>query len=132
MKGPPIYARLPGRNVFRLPDMSSDDMAIGKPEDHREEPGFEFVAASGYYLYGWDHEWVHDDSGKPVQSVDHLVSEIEHLFAYGKLARPNKLILLMHDEMFQDSFNGTANLQSLIASLKKRSYKFGQISAFDD
>ncbi|SDP91098.1 Peptidoglycan/xylan/chitin deacetylase, PgdA/CDA1 family [Phyllobacterium sp. YR620] len=132
LKGPPIYARLPGRNVFRLPDMSSDDMAIGKPEDHREEPGFEFVAASGYYLYGWDHEWVHDDSGKPVQSVDHLVSEIEHLFAYGKLARPNKLILLMHDEMFQDSFNGTANLQSLIASLKKRSYKFGLISAFDD
>lgn len=49
LKGPPIYTRLPGRNVFRFPDMSSDDFSIGKPEDRREEPGFEFVAASGYY-----------------------------------------------------------------------------------
>ena len=132
LKGPPIYARLPGRNVFRLPEMSSDDMGIGKPEDHREEPGFEFVAASGYYLYGWDHEWVHDGTGKPVQSVDTLVSEIAHLFAFGGMAKPNKMILLMHDEMFQDGFDGTANLQSLVAALKKRGYAFGQISRFDD
>jgi hypothetical protein len=45
LKAPPIYARLPRRNVFRLPDMLSDDLSIGKPEDRREEPGFEFVAA---------------------------------------------------------------------------------------
>lgn len=131
LKGPPIYARLPGRNVFRLPDMSSDDFSIGKPEGRRKEPGFEFVAASGYYLYGWDHEWVHDDRGKPVQKVGHLVSEIDHLFAYGKLAKPDKLILLMHDEMFQDNYNGTANLQALVDTLKKRGYAFGNISSFD-
>jgi peptidoglycan/xylan/chitin deacetylase (PgdA/CDA1 family) len=101
LKGPPIFARLPGTNVFRLPDISSDDMAIGKPEDHREEPGFEFVAASGYYLYGWDHEWVHDAKGKPVQTVEHLVSEIDHLFSYGKLAKQNMLILLMMTRCFR-------------------------------
>lgn len=132
LKGPPIYARLPGRNVFRLLDMSSDDLSIGKPEDRREEPDFEFVAASGYYLYGWDHEWVHDGQGKPVQTVEHLVSEIDHLFAYGKLAKPNKLILLMHDEMFQDTYNGTTNLQALVATLKNRGYAFGKIDNFDD
>lgn len=127
----PIYARLPGRNVFRLPDMSSDDMSIGKPEDKREEPDFEFVAATGYYLYGWDHEWVHDSQGKPVQTVEHLVREIDHLFSYGKLAKPNKLILLMHDEMFQDAYNGAINLQLLITGLKQRGYAFGRIDDFD-
>lgn len=90
------------------------------------------MAASGYYIYGWDHEWVHDDTGKPVQSVATLVSEIDHLFAFGGMARRNKMILLMHDEMFQDSFNGIVNLQSLISALKKRGYAFGQISRFDD
>ncbi|WP_237143640.1 hypothetical protein [Phyllobacterium zundukense] len=74
---------------------------------------------------------MHDDKGKPVQTVDHLVNEIDHLFAYGKLAQPNKLILLMHDEMFQDSYNGATNLQSLIAALKKRRYMFGSIDKFD-
>lgn len=131
LTGNPIHARLPGRNVFRLPDLSSDDLSIGKPEDRREEPDFEFVAASGYFLYGWDHEWVHENSGKPVQTVDHLLGEIDHLFGFGKLARPNKLILLMHDEMFQDTFNGADNLKALITGLKVRGYTFGRIKDYD-
>ncbi|MEI9404966.1 hypothetical protein [Mesorhizobium argentiipisi] len=40
---------------------------------------------------------MHEDSGKPLQSVDHLVSEMDHLFGYGHFAKPNKLILLMHE-----------------------------------
>lgn len=37
------------------------------------------------------------------------------------------MILLMHDEMFQDQFNGRENLQSLIRKLKERGYAFGDI-----
>jgi hypothetical protein len=37
----------------------------------------------------------------------------------------------MHDEMFQDNYNGTANLQALVDTLKKRGYAFGNISSFD-
>ena len=128
---PAVHARLPGRDVFRLPNYSKDDNSLGLAEAGREDPDYEFVAASGFWLYGWDHEWVHEDSGKPVQSVDHLVSEIDHLFGYGHFARPNKLILLMHDEMFQDAFDGKANLTALIAALRLRHYAFGAIAGYD-
>ncbi|TIT01382.1 MAG: polysaccharide deacetylase [Mesorhizobium sp.] len=128
---PSVHARLPGRDVFRLLSMSKNDTSLGLAEEGREDPDYEFVAASGFYLYGWDHEWVHENSGKPVQTVDHLVSEIDHLFGYGRFVKPGKLILLMHDEMFQDVFDGKTNLTALIKALKLRRYTFGAISDYD-
>lgn len=128
---PIVHARLPGRDVFRLPSMSKNDTSLGLAQEGREEPDYEFVAASGFYLYGWDHEWVHEDSGKPVQSVDHLVSEIDHLFGYGRFVKPGKMILLMHDQMFQDGFDGKKNLTELINALKQRNYRFGTITDYD-
>ncbi|WP_192247743.1 polysaccharide deacetylase family protein [Mesorhizobium silamurunense] len=128
---PAVHARLPGRDVFRLPSMSKDDNSLGLAQAGREDPDYEFVAASGFWLYGWDHEWVHEDSGKPVQSVDHLVSEIDHLFGYGHFAKPGRLILLMHDEMFQDAFDGKAKFTALIAALKLRHHAFGAIATHD-
>ncbi|RWP45615.1 MAG: polysaccharide deacetylase [Mesorhizobium sp.] len=128
---PSVHARLPGRDVFRLLSMSKNDTSLGLAEEGREDPDYEFVAASGFYLYGWDHEWVHENSGKPVQTVDHLVSEIDHLFGYGRFVKPGKLILLMHDGMFQNVFDGKANLTALIKALKLRGYTFGAISDYD-
>ena len=128
---PVVHARLPGRDVFRLPSMSKNDTSLGLAQEGREEPDYEFVAASGFYLYGWDHEWVHEDSGKPVQSVDHLVSEIDHLFGYGRFVKPGKMILLMHDQMFQDGFDGKKKLTDLIDALKLRNYRFGTIADYD-
>lgn len=127
----PTHARLPGRNVFRLPNISTNDLSIDRIEIGIEEPDYEFVAATGFWLYGWDHEWVHDGTGKPVQSVTRLVSEIDHMFT-GKVrfVRPNRLILLMHDEI-QDTFNGTANLTALIQGLRQRGYSFGHIPDYD-
>ncbi len=44
----PVQARLPGRDVFRLPDVYKDDLSIGKTEDEIEQIDFEFVSASGF------------------------------------------------------------------------------------
>jgi hypothetical protein len=41
------------------------------------------------------------------------------------------LILLMHDEMFQDAFDGKATLTALIAALRLRHYAFGAIAGYD-
>jgi peptidoglycan/xylan/chitin deacetylase (PgdA/CDA1 family) len=127
----PVKARLPGRNVFRLPDVFRNDLGIGSKENRVEEVDFDFVSASGFDLYGWDHEWVHDGTGKPVQTVDHLVSEIDHLFRGVRFVRPGKMILLMHDEMFKDSFEGKTNLAALITALKQRGYVFGSLETYD-
>lgn len=128
---PPIPARLPGRDVFRLRYMSRDDFGLSLEEAQREQVDFEFVAASGFHLYGWDFEWVHDDSGKPVQSVERLIDEIGHLFAAGRTVGKNKLILLMHDEMFQDVFQGKEKLTALVAGLRGKGYVFGHIADYD-
>jgi hypothetical protein len=60
-----------------------------------------------------------------------FISEIDNLFGYGRFVKPGKLILLMHDEMFQDAFNGKANLTALIDGLRKRGYSFGSIARYD-
>lgn len=128
---PKVDARLPGRNVFRLRNVSSEDLSLNVAEWQREWLDYELVAEAGFDLYGWDFEWVHSNDGKPVQSVDHLVREIDHLFAYGRFVRPGKMILLMHDQMFQDKFDGTQNLKALIDALRQRGYAFGDISTYD-
>lgn len=38
----------------------------------------------------------------------------------------------MHDEMFQDRFDGKTKLTELIAALKLRHYAFGTIPTYDD
>jgi hypothetical protein len=37
----------------------------------------------------------------------------------------------MHDEMFQDSFDGKTQLTNLITALKLRHYAFGAIQSYD-
>jgi len=129
---PMVHARMPGRDVFRLRDVFKEDLSVNAAQYEREEVDFDFVAASGFYLYGWDFEWVHDGSGKPVQSVNSLLSEIDHLFSYGRFVRRNKMILLMHDQMFQDRFNGEDNLTALVTGLRQRGYAFGAIPAYEN
>jgi hypothetical protein len=38
----------------------------------------------------------------------------------------------MHDEMFQDVFDGKTKLTNLITALKLRHYTFGTIQGYDD
>lgn len=128
---PPIPARLPGRDVFRLRYMSRDDFGLSFEQAQREQVDFEFVAASGFHLYGWDFEWVHDGTGRPVQSVTRLIDEIDHLFAAGRTVQKGKLVLLMHDEMFRDVFQGREKLTQLIQGLRAKGYAFGHIEDYD-
>ncbi|HJD64297.1 MAG TPA: polysaccharide deacetylase family protein [Rickettsia endosymbiont of Sericostoma sp.] len=131
LKGSHIDTRLPGRNVFRLPNLSRDDPYISKQEDRIEKIDDDGIYKNGFYLYGWDLEWAHYNNGCPVQSVEHLVEEIANKFAEQGTALPNKLILLMHDEMFQDCFNGKENLRNLISALRKKNYKFDFIKNYN-
>jgi len=128
--GTHVDTRLPGRDVFRSPIISRDDPYISKAEDTVETIGDNEVYKNGFYLYGWDLEWAHDSHGKPIQSVDKLLQEVDEKFNSGTTVLPNKLILLMHDEMFQDHFDGVENLSQLIDLLRKRGYKFDFIKNY--
>ncbi|MFP3017754.1 MAG: polysaccharide deacetylase family protein [Candidatus Tisiphia sp.] len=128
--GSHINTRLPGRDVFRLPNLSKDDPYISKEEDKVERIDDDGIYKNGFYLYGWDLEWTHNQHGKPIQSLDELVQEIEDKFNRNDTVLPNKLILLMHDEMFQDQFNGKENLSQLVDLLHKKNYKFDFIKNY--
>ncbi|WP_425360220.1 MULTISPECIES: polysaccharide deacetylase family protein [unclassified Candidatus Tisiphia] len=132
LKGSHIDTRLPGRNVFRLPNLTRDDPYISKQEDQVEKIDDNAMYKNGFYLYGWDLEWTHYNDGCPIQSVERLVEEIDAKFAKKDTALPNKLILLMHDEMFQDCFNGKENLRNLINALRKKNYKFDFIRNYNN
>jgi peptidoglycan/xylan/chitin deacetylase (PgdA/CDA1 family) len=116
--------------VFRLRYVSRNDLGVGEVQAATEQVDFEFVAASDFDVYGWDFEWFHDATGEPVQTAERLASEIDHLFAYGRMLEKDKLILLMHDQMFQDRFDGFANLTVLIHELRAKGYAFGRIADY--
>lgn len=126
----PWHARLPGRDVFRLPTLKRDDIYLTKKEDRLEARDFDELYQAGFWLYGWDHEWAHDSHGRPIQSVQQLVNEIDQCFARKQTLQPDKLILLAHDEMFQKAFNGEQTLSALIKRLAEKGYRFDLIKNY--
>ncbi|WP_310625264.1 polysaccharide deacetylase family protein [Limnohabitans sp.] len=117
-----IPSRLPGRNVFRLKNLKQDDPYIDAQERLKEQVDDDLVSRAGFDLYGWDLEWAHLSLGKPVQSVPQLLNEIDDAFETGSTTRGGKLILLMHDQMFPNHFDGQLQLTMLIKGLQQRGY----------
>jgi len=115
-----VDARLPGRNIFRLPDdMSRDEFGIKKPKG--DEP--DMIYRAGFKLYGWDLEW-RNHKYVPIQSVDTMLLDIKVLFKKNQTFKRNKLIILMHDPMFGHEGNGKILLLSLLRRLKSDGYQF--------
>ncbi|WP_246705211.1 hypothetical protein [Rhizobium sp. RM] len=59
------------------------------------------------------------------------MNEIDALFAHNRFVTRGKMILLMHDQMFQDKFDGENNLRTVIRELKKRGYKFEDLTTYE-
>lgn len=103
--------RLPGRNMWRLAGRKKDDGTSGAA-------AADLLAANGYRLYGWDLEWNHQaKDGKPVQSVDEMVKAIQSRLAKGNSFTPNHVVVLIHDEMFQTTWE-ESQLKQLIDRLR--------------
>lgn len=123
--------RLAGRNVFRLQCISCDDCGIKKCQRDKERAGYNTLAKAGFSIYGWDMEWrFNSKNGRPLNSAQDIVKKIEAMY-HAKRARQNdKIILLMHDFMFRDCFNGQKNLATLIRLLKEKGWKFAGIEEY--
>ncbi len=127
----PTYSRLPGRDVFKLTNqISRHDTFITKEQQIIEQPVYQKVFDAGFILYGWDHEWSHEGSSKPIQSPEQLMREIEKKLTTNQTLTKNHLILLMHDQMFQDKYNGQEKLTKLIQLLKQNGYKISSLQNY--
>ncbi len=125
------YARLPGRDVFRLPNLIQDDPYISKEQKQKEKSIYDKVYEENFLLYGWDYEWESQRNGAPKENVKSLVDGIERALKSGRTVVKNELILLMHDPMFTDAHNGKDTLKSLIYSLKEKGYTIANLQKYN-
>jgi len=125
LTSPPIPARAPGRNVWRLPDLRLDDPAISHAEERIEDTADDELFAAGFHLYGWDVEWLHDSRGIPVQASGLMVDQI--VAARGR--RQGKVVMLMHDIMMR-TVAGADEFARIIDGLTARGLPFGRLDEF--
>lgn len=125
-----LPVRLAGRNVFRLPNIQRDDNMIPFPQRETEIIGYDDIFKEGYYIYGWDLEWPYESNGKPMQTAEEIFEKMEKIYKNNSSSKENKVILLMHDFMFAQKFNGKENLQTLIQLLKDNDWSFENIENY--
>jgi peptidoglycan/xylan/chitin deacetylase (PgdA/CDA1 family) len=121
LKLPYKIVRLPGRNMWRLNGKSKNDVSNGIQTADE-------LAKLGYKVMGWDEEWQHRDSdGTPIQTVDQIYQSVENLCNSGNTFTKNNVVMLIHDEMFQKSWE-ESELKALIDKIKsKPNYVFEQM-----
>ncbi len=116
--------RLPGRNIWLFDDVRRVDLSSGS---HAAD----LLGVNGYRIYGWDVEWkINGLTGNPVQTVNEVYQRIQNMLSNKSTLKANNVVLLMHDDMFQNR-KGQALLSGLIDSLKQhKDYKFEFISKY--
>lgn len=121
--------RLAGRNVFRLPTITKNDNMIEEKQREIELIGYDDIYKEGFYIYGWDLEWSYEKNGKPIQTPNEIYESMEKVYTRNH-ETTNKVVLLMHDFMFTNNFNGKENLKTLIGLLKNNGWSFQNIDSY--
>ncbi len=103
--------RLPGRDSWRIGGRAYD-------ADKSARAAADLLAAHGYTLYGWDLEWTHTHSGKPIGSAETFYRRIRSQLERGHSFTPGHLMVLMHDQMF-GTVGAREELRRLIVLLKR-------------
>lgn len=103
--------RLPGRNIWIYDDIRRIDLQSGASTA-------DMLYTNGYKIFGWDVEWkIHGLTGKPIQSVHEIYTRIRNYMNNKSSMEPNNVVLLMHDDMFQNK-KGQDLLSSLIDTIQ--------------
>jgi len=115
--------RTPGRNIWRTATISSTDITTSKPAaDSLYQQGFTEV--------GWDLEWHFDNALKLTNTGDELLRQLDSLFTNGKTKTPDHLVLLAHDQVYEDAAD-SCELHQFIKKLKaKDEYNFEMVSKY--
>ena len=113
--------RLPGRNMWRIDGRSKNDGSSGIETA-------DGLSKLGYKVIGWDLEWSHHPKdGTPVQSVQTIYKSIVNQLENKKTFTKDNIVVLIHDEMFQKSWE-ESELKQLVDLLKQHdNYIFEQI-----
>lgn len=106
-------SRTPGRNIWRVDTLQYTDLK-------QSAAAADSLQQAGFTIIGWDLEWHYDHKNFTLKNKsDELLSQIDSLFAGNKTKTPEHLVLLAHDQVYDDP-NDSAELHNLIRKLKAR------------
>jgi peptidoglycan/xylan/chitin deacetylase (PgdA/CDA1 family) len=110
--------RMPGRNAWRIGNVDVTDIRESKI-------AIDAVHIAGFDVMGWDIEWTFDHKTfVPDKDTALLYRKIFNLLDAGTTRTPGHLVLLAHDQSFQDTAN-LAMLHSFVRGLKQNTdYEF--------
>ena len=92
-----------------------------------EDTADDALYANGFYLYGWDVEWLHDSRGIPIQTSSTMVDQLAGPVQQSH--RPGKVVMLMHDIMMRTA-GGANELTQIIEGVRNRGSRFGKLSEY--
>ena len=108
------WVRLPARNTWRLGNKKKDDPV------KNSIPAADLVAKNQFFIYGWDYEWERSSKKSKtheLSSPQNIYNGIVYRLDQNKTYEKNHLVILMHDDMFNDDHNAE-KLRQLIVMLK--------------
>jgi peptidoglycan/xylan/chitin deacetylase (PgdA/CDA1 family) len=119
------HIRFAGRNIWNTGKRKKVDSNSGSAAS-------DTLVQLGYKIYGWDIEWHRYRNSKPKQSVDKMISGIEWILANQKEVTHKNIVVLMHDDMFQQPTE-IAKLHEFIIRLKQHNdYVMEHIKFYPD
>lgn len=115
--------RTPGRNIWRTATINKTDIKTSTATA-------DSLYAKGFTEVGWDLEWHYNDSLKLINTGDEMLQQIDSMFIHNKNKTPNHLVLLAHDQVYEDA-NDSTELKHFIIKLKlKDEYNFETVSKY--
>lgn len=104
-------ARMPGRNAWRIDSIDHTDI-------YESKAAIDSLQQAGYAIMGWDIEWTFDHKTlAPDADTALLLRRIYNMLEAGKTKTPGHLILLAHDQAFQQE-EYVAGLRHIVSQLK--------------
>jgi len=118
------FARLPGRNFFRVDSLSRNDISNGKE-------AADTLASRGYSVFGWDVEWRNkEDRSIHLHTGKEMLAITEKMLLDKKTFNNDRIIILLHDTELKDSAFRT-ELEDFIQLAKQDGrFRFEHLSAY--
>ncbi|OQP66997.1 hypothetical protein A3860_01160 [Niastella vici] len=105
--------RTPGRNIWRVDTLTFTDLK-------KSAAAADSLQQAGFTIMGWDLEWHYDHKTFTLKNrSEFLLDEIDSMFAHNKTRLPENLVLLAHDQVYDDT-DDSCELAELIKRLKSR------------
>jgi peptidoglycan/xylan/chitin deacetylase (PgdA/CDA1 family) len=115
--------RTPGRNIWRTKLINQTDINSSKA-------AADSLFTNGYIIAGWDLEWHYDSKLKLTNTNGELRLQIDSMFTNAKTKTPGHLVLLAHDQVYEDPADSMELRQFIIKLKATNEYNFEPVSRY--